>query len=145
MVAACSVQELIMKSLITLLAAMTAIAAGSACAQTATLAYTDARPYTDITVPAASGTGAPSYWKGQLSRSDVQAAMQQARTDGTIVTGDASGYPYAMKTSGAQASTQASSSQTLGGPPGDGLTTDGYRFVGGEAGYVYVGHASPAR
>jgi hypothetical protein len=74
----------------------------------------------------------------------VQAAMQQARIDGTIVTGDASGYPYAMKTSGAQAST-ASSSRTLGGPAGDGLTIDGYRFVGGEAGYVYVGHASPAR
>jgi hypothetical protein len=29
--------------------------------------------------------------------------------------------------------------------PADGLTTDGYRFVGGEAGYVYVGHGSAVR
>ena len=134
-----------MKSLNALLAALTAIAAGGACAQTATLAYTDAAPYTDTVVPVASSTGAPSYWKGQLSRAEVQAAMQQARTDGTTATGDAIGYPYAMKTSSAQASVQSSSSGTLGGPPGDGLTADGYRFVGGEAGYVYVGHASAAR
>jgi hypothetical protein len=31
-----------------------------------------------------------------------------------------------------------------GGPPGDGLTADGCRFVGGEAGYLYIGHGSAA-
>ena len=134
-----------MKSLNALLAALTAIAAGGACAQAAPLAYTDAAPYTDIAVPVVSSTGAPSYWKGQLTRAEVQAAMQQARIDGTIATGDAIGYPFATKASTAQASAQPASGVTLGGPPGDGLTADGYRFVGGEAGYVYVGHARAAR
>ena len=133
-----------MKTL-TMLAALTAIAAGGAYAQTAPLAYTDAAPYTDIAVPVRTGAGAPGYWKGQLTRADVEAAMQQARIEGTIATGDAIGYPFPMKVSTAQASAQPSPSETLGGPPSDGLTVDGYRFVGGEAGYVYVGHASAAR
>ena len=134
-----------MNTLKAMLAALTAIAAGGACAQAAPLAYTDAAPYTDLAVTAVSGTGAPSYWKGQLSRADVQAALQQARMEGTIARGEAIGYPYDMKTAPAHASASVSSGGALGGPPGDGLTADGYRFVGGEAGYVYVGHARGAR
>lgn len=136
-----------MKSSTMVCAVVTSIAAGCACAQTAALNYTDTVPYTDIAAPARSAAGAPSYWKGQLTRADVIAATQQARIEGSIATGDAIGYPYLMKASspGAVAGAPQSPSQALGGPPGDGLTTDGYRFVGGEAGYVYVGHGSAMR
>ena len=128
-------------------AVVTSIAAGCACAQTGALNYTDTVPYTDLAVPARSAAGAPSYWKSQLTRDEVIAATQQARIEGSIATGDAIGYPYLMKASstGAVAGAQQSPSQTLGGPPGDGLSTDGYRFVGGEAGYVYVGRGSAMR
>lgn len=135
-----------MKPLQAMFAALTAAAAGCACAQ-ATLSYTDAAPYTDIAVPArTSAAGAPIFWQGQLTRSDVQAAMRQARTEGTIATGEAMDYPYPAKASAASALAAARQApvQVLGGPPGDGLTVDGYRFAGGEIGYAYVGHRKQA-
>lgn len=133
-----------MKPLQAMFAALTAAAAGCACAQ-ATLSYTDAAPYTDIAVPTRTSGGAP-LWKGQLTRSEVQAAMRQARTEGTIATGEAMDYPYAAKTPASSALATAGQApvQVLGGPPGDGLTVDGYRFVGGEIGYAYVGHRKQA-
>ena len=136
-----------MKSSTMVLAVVTSVAAGCACAQSDVLSYTDTVPYTDLAVPARSAAGAPSHWKGQLTRDQVIAATHQARIEGSIATGDAIGYPYLMKTSspGAPALAQQSTGQSLGGPPGDGLTSDGYRFVGGEAGYVYVGRGSAMR
>lgn len=134
-----------MKTLDATFAALSVLAAAGAWAQATPLSYTDVAPYTDV---ASTGTaGAPWYWKGQLTRAEVQAVMQQARMEGSIASGDAIGYPYLTKTSSslAQAAPAPSSAQALGGPPADDLTTDGYRFVGGEAGYVYVGHGRPAR
>lgn len=133
-----------MKPLQAMFAALTAAAAGCACAQ-ATLSYTDAAPYTDIAVPARTSAGTP-LWKGQLTRSEVQAAMRQARTEGTIAMGEAIDYPYPAKASASSALAAAGQApvQVLGGPPGDGLTVDGYRFVGGEIGYAYVGHRKQA-
>lgn len=138
-----------MKHPISMFAVAISAAAGCAYAQTNTLSYTDVAPYTDIRVTpsARGGGGAPPTWKGQLSRADVVAAMRQARSEGTIAVGDALNYPaYPMKVEppAAQAGPSAAG-QVMGGPPDDGVTSDGYKFVGGEAGWIYVGRPRPAR
>lgn len=127
------------RSLSTVLAAL---AATSAWAQTTPLSHSDVAPYTDIAVSARGSAAAPAHWKGQLSRADVVAVLRQARSDGTIAVGDALGYPTLMKATplAAQAiAPTAPAGQVMGGPPDDDRTGDGYRFVGGEAGWVQHG------
>jgi hypothetical protein len=112
-------------------------------AATTSFAHTDLAPYTDIGPSGSGGAGAASHqWKGDLSRADVLAALRAARAEGTIPVGEAIGYPYPMKSSVTTAEAMprmADDGRILGGPPQTGVTTDGYRFVGGEAGYIFVG------
>lgn len=106
----------------------------------AAFAHTDVAPYTDLVQADGRGTAAAaSQWKSNLSREDVLAALRAARAEGTIPVGEAIGYPYPMKASPATAEAMArtdNDARVLGGPPSSGVTIDGYRFVGGEAGYV---------
>jgi hypothetical protein len=113
-------------------------AAGAAFAQVD--AYTDVAPYTDRVPAARSSAGAPSYWKGQLSRADVIAATRDAQREGMIAVGDALDYPFLMKVAPNMqlAQPQPPSAQVMGGPSSD-VSSDGYRFVGGEAGWIFVG------
>lgn len=124
---------------ISIFAVTIAAAASAALAQVGS--YTDVAPYTDIVPTARASGGAPGQWMGQLSRADVKSATRQAQREGTIAVGDAVGYPYPMKgtpdTQSAQ-SRQTAPAQVMGGPPSD-LSSDGYRFVGGEAGWILVG------
>ena len=82
----------------------------------------------------------PGVLKGGLSRADVIAEIQQARRDGTLLpAGEAIGYPFQMKAGpAATMSAQTPESTVMGAPPQDGTTLDGYRFIGGEAGYERV-------
>ena len=100
--------------------------------------YTDVAPYTDLggRVP----IGEMREWKGQLSRAEVTDALLQARSAGTIAVGDAVGYPQVMKVSPptVQTAQPRAPTQVLGGPSQE-VSGDGYRFVGGEAGYIYIG------
>jgi hypothetical protein len=112
-------------------------------AASASFAHTDLAPYTDIGLSDGRG-GAPAsnQWKGDLSRADVLAALRAARAEGTIPVGEAIDYPYPMKSSMATAEAMPRTmddGRILGGPPQTGVTSDGYRFVGGEAGYIFVG------
>lgn len=132
-----------------------AITAATTCAladgasTTSSLSYTDMAPYTDV-VPSGARTaaGTRNVWKGTLSREEVSAALREARSSGTVPVGDAVGYPYPMKVAPATAAAPGATpteTQVLGGPPDDGLTSDGYRFVGGEAGYIFIGRPKAAR
>lgn len=122
------------------LVSILSLASATALAQE-TLSHSDLAPYTDI-VMVRTSAGAPSYWKGSLSRADVLAAMQAARASHTIAEGDALGYPYPAPVALEAGAPPAAMSRVLGGPSSaDPLTIDGYRFVGGEAGYVFVGRA----
>lgn len=129
-----------MHSPISVFALTVAAAAGAAFAQANAPTYTDVAPYTDIVPSARSSAGAPSYWKGQLSRAEVIDALRQAQRDGMVTVGDAVDYPVLIKvpTIAQSEQSQPSDAQVMGGPPLD-LTGDGYRFVGGEAGWIYVG------
>lgn len=113
-------------------------AAGAAFAQVD--AYTDVAPYTDRVPAARSSAGSPSYWKGQLSRAEVMAATREAQREGMIAAGDALDYPLLMKAAPnvQLAQTQPAATQVMGGPSSD-VNSDGYRFVGGEAGWIFVG------
>jgi hypothetical protein len=147
-------QEPNMNKHITLLAfalatASTAAVANGAAqgAASASFAHTDLAPYTDVGQSGGAGA-ASNQWKGNLSRADVLAALQEARAAGTIPVGEAIGYPYPVKFSPAtvEAMPRATDdSRVLGGPPQSGVTSDGYRFVGGEAGYIFVGRPMPGR
>ena len=81
-------------------------------------------------------TSTSSYWNGALSRAEVVNELFEARRSGILLTGhDTPDYPMLIKvTPPAMASTHDTS--VLGGAGSDGLTIDGYRFVGGEAGYL---------
>jgi hypothetical protein len=84
--------------------------------------------------------GAPARSAG-LSRADVIADVHEARRAGMLLpAGEAIGYPFPMKSAPpvTAAAPQESGTQVLGGPPRDGITLDGYRFIGGEAGYQRV-------
>jgi hypothetical protein len=117
---------------------------------TALISYTDAAPYSDLGPSGPHGTvaAAKSYWKGHLSRAEVIAALHEARINGTIPVGEAIGYPYPFKS--ARVVTEALPTDPvtvvtiLGAGPDSDLTHDGYRFVGGEAGYVFVGRPGGA-
>jgi hypothetical protein len=130
----------------TSLLALTLIATGT-CALAegpldSSFSYTGVTPSTEV---ASHDTrvmgGAPTQWSGKLSRADVIAEMLEARRTGMLPAGEAIGYPYPYKfapTQAAATSPQESATQVLGGPPRDGITLDGYRFIGGEAGYESV-------
>lgn len=96
--------------------------------------YADLAPQTDLSLY----SGAPRGWKGTLTREEVAAALRDALAARTLPVGDALDYPLAgMKTPPTAAALGAMPDTTvLGASPGGGLTIDGYRFVGGEAGYV---------
>lgn len=143
-----------MKSRISLLAFALAAASTAALADEAStpkLAYTDLAPYTDVGSPAVRGSAAAQrIWKGNLSRADVIAAMREARANGTIAVGDAVGYPYPLKAAPATAEAAPAAAppdrKVMGASPADAdVTLDGYRFVGGEAGYIFVGRPKASR
>jgi hypothetical protein len=99
--------------------------------------YTDAAPYSDL-VPQRSASGTPQFWKGQLSRSDVLAALQAARADMVLASGEAIDYPLRSgpaPTTAMVIRSRGADATVMGGPPARTVTIDGYRFVGGEAGY----------
>lgn len=123
---------------ISIVAVAMAAAASAAFAQGA--AHTDVAPYTDIAPTALSSGGAPSFWKGQLTRADVMSATREAQREGTIAVGDALDYPLLMKVTPITQSAQSRAPrlQVMGGPPTD-VNSDGHRFVGGEAGWIFVG------
>lgn len=84
--------------------------------------------------------GAPARSAG-LSRADVIAEMHEARRAGLLPAGEAIGYPFPLKSAPpvtATMSPEEGATQVLGGPRRDGITLDGYRFIGGEAGYERV-------
>jgi hypothetical protein len=86
--------------------------------------------------------GPPVQSSAKLTRADVTAAIHEARRNGTLLpAGEAIGYPYPYKFAPATAAAMSpqESATVLGGPRRDGTTLDGYRFVGGEAGYVRQG------
>jgi hypothetical protein len=89
----------------------------------------------------------PGVMKAPLSRADVISEIQQARRDGTLLpAGEAIGYPYPMKFgAGTATSAQVPESTVMGAPQRSGVSLDGYRFVGGEAGYEFVGRPDQAR
>ncbi len=98
-------------------------------------AYADLAPNTDLAVyPGVTGT-----WKGTLSRADVVAQMRDALAAGAVARGDAVNYPLA----GRKTADAAPDTRVLSAAPADDLTIDGYRFVGGEAGYVPVQRVVP--
>lgn len=96
------------------------------------LTYTDVAPYTDV----GSAREAPRHWKGDLSRTEVIAALREARAGGTVAMGEAIGYPYLMKYAAGTPSAAMLGGPASEGPAPAGVTIDGYRFVGGEAGYI---------
>jgi len=111
--------------------------------------YTDVAPSTAV-APHDTRVigGAPAHWSGRLSRADVIAEMHEARRNGMLPAGEAIGYPYPYKSAlpvAAAMTPQESATQVLGGPPRDGITFDGYRFIGGEAGYERVGRPQGMR
>ena len=124
---------------ISILALTVATAAGAAFAQANAPTCSTVAPYTDI-------AGAPSQWKGELSRAEVMDALRQAQRDGMIAVGDAVDYPSLLKVTPLAQSAQAqpAPSQVMGGPP-SGVTGDGYRFVGGEAGWIFIGEPGAQR
>lgn len=105
-------------------------------------AYADLAPNTDLAVyPGVTGT-----WKGTLSRADVVAAMRDALAAGAagaVARGDAVNYPLASKAAARSMLDSAPDTRVLSAAPADDLTIDGYRFVGGEAGYVPVQRVVP--
>ncbi|MET0542810.1 MAG: DUF4148 domain-containing protein [Variovorax sp.] len=112
----------------TLLALAITAATVPAVAQTA---YTDVAPFTDTSVSAGS------TWKGTLSRTDVLNALNEARSAGTLpVSHEIADYPASIKFTPAPAMAAAPRTAVLGGAGSASVTLDGYRFVGGEAGYV---------
>lgn len=89
-----------------------------------------------------AGTG-DSTWKGTLTRAEVTAAFLQARASGMLPSGEAYDDPVAMKMAAAPAATTIKrptlpAPQAMGASAGEPVTLDGYRFVGGEAGYAPV-------
>ena len=126
----------------TLLVLSLAALSGPALADEASsgvLRYTDVAPYSDVK-PQRSAAGTPQYWKGNLSRSDVIGALQAARSE-TRGVGDAVDYPLTVghvPTTSMVIRSRGADPTVMGGPPTSNLTIDGYRFVGGEAGYVKV-------
>ncbi len=95
--------------------------------------YADLAPQTDLT----AYSGVAGTWKGTLSRAEVVAAMRGALAAGTVPVGDAIDYPLTTgKTTLFAAGEAVPDTTVLGAAPVDGRTIDGYRFVGGEAGYV---------
>lgn len=96
--------------------------------------YADLAPQTDLS----AYSGAPSSWKGTLTREEVAATLREALAARTLPVGDALDYPLAgMKTPPSAAALGAMpDTRLLGAAPSNGLTIDGYRFIGGEAGYV---------
>jgi hypothetical protein len=108
-------------------------------APTGQVRYTDAAPYSDLQ-PQRSASGTPQLWKGDLSRSEVLGALQAARSE-TLAVGDAIDYPLRvghMPTTSMLIRSRGADPTVMGGPPTSNTTIDGYRFVGGEAGYVKV-------
>src|SRR5688500_5311914 len=85
--------------------------------------------------------GPPAQWRG-LSRAEVIEGIHEARRQGSMLpAGEAMDYPYSYKSSpplAGAASPRTAPTEVLGGPPRDGVTFDGYRFIGGEAGYERV-------
>jgi hypothetical protein len=130
----------------TSLLALTLITAGT-CAMAegplgSSFSSTDAATSADVAQhdTRVMGSG-PAKWSGKVSRADVIADMLEARRTGMLPAGEAIGYPYPYKTSqplAAGVSPQTGTTEVLGGPPRDGINPDGYRFVGGEAGYELV-------
>jgi len=112
------------------------------------MAHTDVAPYTDI-VPAMEPDNTPHLWKASLSREEVQVALRDAQREGTVAAGGANNYPVLLKHAPAPVVVlDTPEATTMGAAPAlptvalhDGITLDGYRFVGGEAGYEYVGHS----
>jgi hypothetical protein len=112
------------------------------------LAHTDVAPYTDI-VLAVAPDQAPRLWKASLSREEVQAALRDARREGTVAAGEAINYPVVMKPAPPpvvvldtpEATTMGAAPEIVPVVLHDGITLDGYRFVGGEAGYEFVGRS----
>lgn len=96
--------------------------------------HADLAPLTDLTVYSATTRG----WKGTLSRAEVVDALRAAVAAHTLPVGDAIDYPLASRNAPAAPAALDGMPDTsaLGASAGDGLTIDGYRFVGGEAGYV---------
>jgi hypothetical protein len=90
--------------------------------------------------------GPPGAWKG-LTREEVATELSEARRNGNLIpAGEAIGYPYALKGAAVGAMpTQMPEGKVMGGPPTGSVTTDGYRFVGGEAGYEFVGRPGITR
>lgn len=94
--------------------------------------YADLAPQTDLSVYSGATTG----WKGTLTREEVAATLREALAARTLPVGDALDYPLAgMKTPPSPVALMPDT-RVLGAGPGGGRTIDGYRFIGGEAGYV---------
>ena len=122
------------------------LAAAMAAASVPALADKASPDPAATTAPAASadlsGNGAP--WKGTLTRAEVTAEFLNARASGTLPVSDAYDDPMVMKMAGPQWQPRplalprftASAPQVMGAAPSDPVTLDGYRFVGGEAGYA---------
>jgi hypothetical protein len=107
-------------------------------AYTGEVRYTDAAPYSDL-VPQRSATGSPQFWKGNMSRSDVVGALQAARASNLLAVGEAIDYPLPSghaPTTAMAIRSRGADATVMGAPPAGNLTHDGYRFVGGEAGWV---------
>jgi hypothetical protein len=103
--------------------------------------YTDAAPYSDL-IPPGAASGAPQFWKGERSRSEVISELLDPRTRSTLAAGEALDYPLTTGNAPATMATTTRSpgSSVMGGPrarSSDVPTThDGYRFIGGEIGYT---------
>lgn len=76
---------------------------------------------------------------GTKSRAEVEAEVLRARQDGTLTY--IGGYPRGVSPGTAQPTTGISRAHTsqMGAPAGSDVSADGYRTVGGEIGYIYVG------
>lgn len=78
-------------------------------------------------------------WSGTETRAQVQREVPQARSNGTLsYLGD---YPPEQTMQGAAVSNPAAMGAPRAMPVGPDITHDGYRFIGGEIGYIYVGPA----
>lgn len=85
-------------------------------------------------------SGNTSAWKGSLSRAEVTAEFLQARASGSVSSGEAGDEAVGMRMAAPGATTlklpSLAAARAMGAAAADPVTTDGLRFVGGEAGYA---------
>lgn len=130
-------------SLVAIALAAASTAAVAQTGRTSSLSYTDVAPYTDLVAPTPrASVEVGRDWKGNMPSTAASAPAEEAPIAGVIPVAE---QPYPVKDTPLAGVSGTPATSIMAGPPNDGLTFDGYRFVGGEAGYVYIGRRGATR